>query len=94
MTPHLTAREIQVLHAVATGHSTEETGRRVFLGPRQVKWHLTRAARALGTRDRTHTVAEAFRLGYLAIDPVTRAIVANPYGRPVRPAALPVEATS
>lgn len=93
MTPQLTAREIAVLHAVATGHSTEQTGALVFLSPRQVKWYLTRAARALGTRDRTHTVAEAFRLGYLATDPITRTIKANPYGRPVRPATAPLEAS-
>lgn len=84
VTPRLAAREIAALYLVATGHSLDAAGAALHLSPETVKFYLRTASIELGTRERAHTVAEAFRLGYLATDPVTREIVANPYARPVR----------
>lgn len=84
MSPHLAAREITALHLIATGHSLAAAGAVMHLAPGTIKHYLRTASAVLGTRERAHTVGEAFRLGYLATDPITREIVANPYGRPVR----------
>lgn len=80
----LSTREIQILHAIATGQDPDSVAKTIDRAPRTVKEHLTSAYRALGARDRGHALGEAFRLGYLAVDPISRQIVANPYGRRVR----------
>jgi DNA-binding CsgD family transcriptional regulator len=58
---HLTAREQAVLRHASLGESLEETARALGLGEETVRSHFKKAQAKLGTRNRTHTVAEAMR---------------------------------
>jgi len=63
--PDLTAREVQVLEAVAAGHSNRDIARRMFLSEGTVKSHLARVYAKLGVRSRTAAVARARARGVL-----------------------------
>jgi DNA-binding CsgD family transcriptional regulator len=84
MTGPLSVREITALHLIATGSSLEQAGDFMYLSPETVKHYLHTAYKALGVHERGHAIGEAFRRGYLAVDPLTNTILANPYRRPVR----------
>jgi LuxR family quorum sensing-dependent transcriptional regulator len=58
---HLTAREQAVLRHASLGESLQETARALGLGEETVRSHFKKAQAKLGTRNRTHTVAEAMR---------------------------------
>lgn len=62
----LSAREIQVLQAVAEGKSNKDIGEELGLSALTVKSHLARIARKLGTGDRAEMVATAMRSGAIA----------------------------
>src|SRR5262249_39588217 len=57
----LTPREQAVLRHASLGESLEETARALGLGQETVRSHFKKAQAKLGTRNRTHTVAEAMR---------------------------------
>lgn len=57
----LTAREREVLGLAAEGLTAQEIADRLGMSPRTVTQHVDNAAGKLGTRNRTHTVAEAIR---------------------------------
>jgi LuxR family quorum sensing-dependent transcriptional regulator len=57
----LTPREQSVLRFTANGHTCEEAAKALGLGEETVRSHLKKAQAKLGTRNRTHTVAEAMR---------------------------------
>jgi DNA-binding NarL/FixJ family response regulator len=57
----LSAREVEVLHLVASGCSNREIGTALGLSALTVKSHLARIARKLGTGDRAEMVAVALR---------------------------------
>ncbi len=59
----LSAREIEVLQAVAEGRSNKEVGDELGLSSLTVKSHLARIARKLGTGDRAEMVAITMRAG-------------------------------
>ncbi|MFD0022921.1 response regulator [Streptomyces sp. NPDC058382] len=61
----LTAREAQVLEAVADGLSNAEIGRRLFIGEATVKTHLLRIFAKLDVNDRTRAVVVAMNSGLL-----------------------------
>ncbi|WP_328589103.1 response regulator transcription factor [Actinomadura logoneensis] len=61
----LTAREAEVLRAVADGLSNPEIGRRLVIAEATVKTHLLRIFAKLDARDRTHAVVKAIELGLL-----------------------------
>ncbi|MGW2474789.1 response regulator [Streptomyces sp. NPDC001665] len=61
----LTARESDVLEAVADGLSNAEIGRRLFIGEATVKTHLLRIFAKLDVNDRTHAVVVALDTGLL-----------------------------
>lgn len=61
----LTARETQVLAAVARGLSNAEVGRELFIGEATVKTHLLRVFGKLGVDDRTAAVTVAMERGIL-----------------------------
>jgi DNA-binding NarL/FixJ family response regulator len=61
----LTAREIEVLQAVARGRTNAQIGRELSIGEATVKTHLLRAFAKLGVDDRTHAVTVASQLGHL-----------------------------
>jgi DNA-binding NarL/FixJ family response regulator len=62
----LTAREREVLHAVADGLSNAEIGRRLVIGEATVKTHLLRVFAKLDVSDRTRAVVVALERGLLA----------------------------
>lgn len=61
----LTARESEVLQAVADGLSNVEIGRRLFIGEATVKTHLLRIFAKLDVNDRTRAVVVALDAGLL-----------------------------
>ncbi|MEV0749640.1 response regulator transcription factor [Streptomyces sp. NBC_01220] len=61
----LTARESEVLRAVADGLSNAEIGRRLFIGEATVKTHLLRIFAKLDVNDRTRAVVVALDAGLL-----------------------------
>ena len=62
----LTAREIDVLRLVATGHSNKQIAMNLGIGEATVKTHLLKAFDKLGVADRTHAVTIAGERGFLA----------------------------
>ena len=63
--PQLTARQREVLAAVAQGHTDKQIGRLLELSPRTVEMHVARAIDALGARNRTDAVSRAHALKLL-----------------------------
>jgi DNA-binding CsgD family transcriptional regulator len=61
----LTAREREVLRLVAQGLSSRVIGRRLFLAPSTVNYHLTSVFNKLGVGTRAQAVAVAARRGLL-----------------------------
>lgn len=53
----LTQTEEQIVSLVSEGLTNKEIGRRLYLSPRTVQWHLGRAFRKLGVRSRTELAA-------------------------------------
>ncbi|MFI0943188.1 response regulator [Streptomyces sp. NPDC021020] len=65
----LTAREQQVLDAVADGLSNVEIGRRLVIAEATVKTHLLRVFAKLDVSDRTHAVVTAMERGLITRRP-------------------------
>lgn len=63
--PALTAREMDVLNAVADGLSNIEIGKRLVIAEATVKTHLLRIFAKLDVSDRTHAVVVALERGLL-----------------------------
>jgi DNA-binding NarL/FixJ family response regulator len=61
----LTARELDVLHAVADGLTNAEIGTRLVIAEATVKTHLLRLFAKLDVNDRTHAVVVAMDRGLL-----------------------------
>ena len=59
----LTDREVEVLRLVTAGLTSAEVGRRLFLSPRTVDWHLSSIYSKLGVRSRTEAARFAIRHG-------------------------------
>jgi DNA-binding NarL/FixJ family response regulator len=57
----LTPRELEVLHAVAEGHSNAQIGRQLWVTEQTVKFHLSNIYRKMGVSNRT----EAMRRGIM-----------------------------
>ena len=57
----LTQREQAVLRHASIGQTLQEIAQALGLGEETVRSHLKKAQAKLGTRNRTHTVAEAMR---------------------------------
>ncbi|MEV7417081.1 response regulator transcription factor [Streptomyces sp. NPDC089919] len=63
--PHLTQREMEILRMLASGMSTPEIARAVYLAPSTVKTHIQHVCDKLGVSGRAAIVAEAMRRGIL-----------------------------
>jgi len=62
----LTAREVDVLRLVATGHSNKQIAVTLGIGESTVKTHLLKAFEKLGVADRTRAVTLAMERGLLS----------------------------
>ncbi|MHB8492204.1 MAG: LuxR C-terminal-related transcriptional regulator [Solirubrobacteraceae bacterium] len=63
---HLSSREREVLHLMATGATNKEIGKRLFLSPHTVKEHASSSYRKLSVRNRAEAVSQARELGLIA----------------------------
>ena len=59
----LTAREREILHSVALGHSNNEIADHLVLSPLTVKTHVSHVLLKLGLRDRAQLVVAAYETG-------------------------------
>jgi DNA-binding NarL/FixJ family response regulator len=63
--PPLSAREREVLEAIAGGATNREIAQRLYLSPHTVKEHTSALYRKLGARNRADAVQRAQRIGLL-----------------------------
>ncbi len=61
----LTAREVEVLTAVARGLTNRQVGRELFIEVETVKQHLKRIGQKLDTNNRTEAAVAAIRRGLI-----------------------------
>jgi len=61
----LTAREREVLHLVAEGHTNAEIAARLFVSPRTIETHRANLMRKLGLHTQTDLIRYALRRGIL-----------------------------
>ena len=59
----LSARELEVLHELAAGHSNKEIAARLHVSPNTVKTHVARLFEKLDARRRTEAIRRARELG-------------------------------
>ena len=57
--PHLTPRQVEVLHLLEQGHSTKQIAAELHLTTETVRTHIRRLFRALGVNSRLEAVAAA-----------------------------------
>jgi PAS domain S-box-containing protein len=57
--PHLTPRQVEVLHLLEQGHSTKQIAAELHLSTETVRNHVRRLCRALGVHSRLQAVAAA-----------------------------------
>jgi len=62
----LSARELEVLMTLATGKTTAEAARDLFVSVGTIKSHTGNIYRKLGAKNRTEAVARARGLGFLS----------------------------
>jgi DNA-binding NarL/FixJ family response regulator len=62
----LTARELEILHAVSRGLSNRAVGEELFLSDQTVKFHLHKVYRKLRVANRTEATRKAHELGLAA----------------------------
>lgn len=61
----LTARELTVLHLIATGQSNQDIADRLTITPGTAKWYVSQVLGKLGVHSRTQAVARAREFGLL-----------------------------
>ncbi len=59
----ISEREMEVLRAIADGHSNKEIAARLFVSPNTVKTHISRLFEKLGANRRTEALRRARELG-------------------------------
>jgi len=64
----LTAREREVLHLVAEGHTNAEIAARLFVSPRTIETHRANLMRKLGLHTQTDLIRYALRRGILPME--------------------------
>ena len=61
----ISARELEVLHEIAAGHSNKEIALRLHVSPNTVKTHVARLLEKLGAKRRTDALRRARELGLM-----------------------------
>ena len=67
----LSAREVQILVAIASGNSNKEISKLLKISDQTVKNHITSILRKLKIKDRTAAVVRALREGWITLDETT-----------------------
>src|SRR6476620_6083466 len=62
----LTQREIDVLRLLTEGLSAPAIGKKLYISDRTVEWHIDKAMKKLGARNRIQAVVLAIRDGLIA----------------------------
>ena len=68
----LTAREIEVLRLVATGHANKTISARLAINEETTKTHVKNILAKLGAKDRTHAVSLGLKRGIFSLEPQPR----------------------
>jgi DNA-binding NarL/FixJ family response regulator len=63
----LTAREIEVLQLVGSGHANKEISARLFVNEETIKTHIRNILAKLGADDRTHAVSLGLKRGIISL---------------------------
>jgi DNA-binding NarL/FixJ family response regulator len=63
----LTAREIEVLRLVATGHANKNISARLSINEETTKTHMKNILAKLGAKDRTHAVSLGLKRGIISL---------------------------
>lgn len=84
----LTAREVEILDAVAQGNSNKEIAQILAISDQTVKNHMTSILRKLAVNDRTQAVIHALRRGWIKLDGETLRGRGDGSGRDPRPPGL------
>jgi DNA-binding NarL/FixJ family response regulator len=66
-TPHLTAREMDVLHQLAQGKNNKEIATQLHITERTVKFHVSSILQKLNARNRTEAVTAASAQGLIQL---------------------------
>ncbi|MGZ4269340.1 MAG: helix-turn-helix transcriptional regulator [Solirubrobacteraceae bacterium] len=74
----LTARELEILRAVAKGHTNARIGRELWVTEQTVKFHLSKVYRKLGVANRTEASRYALLNDLFRAPPAERRVVALP----------------
>jgi DNA-binding NarL/FixJ family response regulator len=61
--PHLTEREAQILHLLATGRTNQQIGNQLRLATGTIRDHVTQVYRKLGVATRPQAAVRAIELG-------------------------------
>jgi DNA-binding NarL/FixJ family response regulator len=61
----LTAREVEILQALAAGRSNKQMAKELWLSSHTIKYHLTNIYRKLGVSGRTEAVHQAYEHGLI-----------------------------
>ncbi|KAA1417826.1 helix-turn-helix transcriptional regulator [Nocardioides humilatus] len=64
----LSDREIEVLHCIAAGLSTNEIAQTLFISTATVKSHIARLIAKVEVRDRLQLVIAAYRSGFVVVE--------------------------
>jgi DNA-binding NarL/FixJ family response regulator len=64
--PKLTARELEILAAIADGRTNPQIAAALYLSPKTVMHHSSSIYRKLGVRGRAEAVAHAYHTGMLS----------------------------
>ena len=63
----LSDREVEVLHCIAAGLSTNEIAQTLFISTATVKSHIARLITKVEVRDRLQLVIAAYRTGFIRV---------------------------
>jgi DNA-binding NarL/FixJ family response regulator len=66
-TPQLTEREQQILQMLADGCSPADVAERLFIAPKTVRNHLTKAYDKLGASSRSQAIVTALQFGLIEL---------------------------
>ena len=74
----LTAKEVEILHYLASGNSNKQIAEHLFMSIRSVEYHLTKMYKKLQTSSRSEAVSKALSLGLIYLTDMKSNFQAQP----------------